>query len=76
MPQDDRAGGHIGVTRQKGPSAPISLEVLTGAYHKFDDPKFDPGRLYMGHRLEYNATALDQAAERVRSFLDSQLARQ
>ena len=64
----------IGITRHKGASAPMSLVVLPGAYHKFDDPKFQPGRRYMGHVLQYDAAALTRAAEDVRAFLRTQLA--
>ena len=64
----------FGITRRKGGSAPISLVILPNAYHKFDDPTFVPGHLYMGHRLQYGPAALTQAAQRVRSFLDSALA--
>lgn len=65
----------IGVTRHKAPSAPLHLIVLPDAYHKFDDPKFEPGRRYMGHRLEYNSAALAQAASDVHEFLLAQLGR-
>jgi dienelactone hydrolase len=63
----------IGITRHKGASAPITLVILPDAYHKFDDPKFQPGHRYMGHLLEYNYVTLTLAAEDVRQFLQSQL---
>ena len=59
----------IGITRHKGVSAPMRLVILPGAWHKFDDPKFQPGRRYMGHWLEFNAGALARATEEVRGFL-------
>jgi dienelactone hydrolase len=65
----------IGITRHKGPSAPIHLTIIPGAYHKFDDPKFQPGHRYMGHLLAYNSAALKLAAENVRNFLHEQLAK-
>ncbi len=65
----------IGVTRHKGVSAPMSLVILPGAYHKFDDPKFQPGHRYMGHLLEYNAVDLGIAADDVRRFLAIELER-
>lgn len=65
----------IGVTRHKAPSAPLKLVVLPGAYHKFDDPKFQPGRRYMGHFLEYNPAALALAANEIHNFLLAQLGR-
>lgn len=64
----------IGITRHKGNSAPMTLEILPGAYHKFDDPKFQPGHRYVGHLLEYNQTALERAAGDVRRFLGTVLA--
>jgi dienelactone hydrolase len=63
----------IGITRHKGASAPMTLAILPGAYHKFDDPKFQPGHRYMGHLLEYNPAALTRAAEDVRQFLHTEL---
>lgn len=65
----------IGVTRRKASMAPLGLVVLPGAYHKFDDPKFQPGRRYIGHFLEYNAAALALAASKVHDFLLAQLGR-
>lgn len=65
----------IGVTRHKAPSAPMKLVVLPGAYHKFDDPKFQPGRRYMGHLLEYDPAALALAANEIHRFLLAQLGR-
>jgi dienelactone hydrolase len=65
----------IGVTRQQAPTAPMKLVVLAGAYHKFDDPKFRPGRRYMGHWLAYDAAATATAAEAIQEFLSAQLGR-
>jgi len=63
----------IGVTRHKSPSAPLRLIVIPDAYHKFDDPKFQPGRRYMGHLLAYDPAALARAADAVHRFLRAQL---
>jgi dienelactone hydrolase len=63
----------IGITRHKGASAP-TLVILPGAHHKFDDPKFQPGRRYIGHLLEYNSAALRRAADDVHRFLNAVLA--
>ncbi len=63
----------IGVTRHKTASAPLNLIVLPDAYHKFDDPAFQPGRRYMGHRLDYDPAALALAADAVHRFLRAQL---
>jgi dienelactone hydrolase len=64
----------IGITRHKGASAPMTLVILPGAHHKFDDPKFQPGHRYMGHLLEYSRAALTRAADDVRLFLRDELA--
>ena len=66
----------IGISRHKAASAPISLVILPGAYHKFDDPAFQLGRRYMGHLLEYDPAALNHAAADVHQFLRAQLAAQ
>ncbi len=63
----------IGITRHKEPGAPMYLMIVPGAYHKFDDPKFQPGHRYMGHLLQYDPAALKLAAERIRDFLHKQL---
>jgi len=63
----------VGITRHKGASAPMTLIMLPGAYQKFDAPKFQPGRLYMGHFLQYNAAALSRAAQEIHNFLRVQL---
>lgn len=63
----------IGITRHKEPGAPMHLMIVPGAYHKFDDPKFQPGHRYMGHLLQYGPAALKLAAERIRDFLHKQL---
>ncbi|HVZ07531.1 dienelactone hydrolase family protein [Rhodopila sp.] len=68
-----RQENDIGITRHPGPSAPLALVALPGAYHKFDDPTFQPGRRYMGHMLEYNAVARAQAAGALRAFLTARL---
>jgi dienelactone hydrolase len=64
----------IGITRHQSASAPMTLVIIPGAYHKFDDPEFQPGHRYMGHLLEYNSTALARAADDVRQFLRKELA--
>ena len=66
----------IGITRHKGASAPMTLVILPGAHHKFDDPKFHPGHRYMGHLLEYDPAALKRAADDVRRFLRAAFATQ
>jgi dienelactone hydrolase len=53
--------------------SPLTLVVYPGAYHVFEAPV--PPRRYFGHWLEYNAAAADAAAEQVRQFLATHLAR-
>lgn len=46
----------------------VSLHVYPGATHAFDVPKLE--RRYLGHVLRHDAAATDDAAARVRGFLD------
>ena len=63
----------IGVSRRTAPSAPMELLLVPGAYHKFDDPRFQSGRRYMGHLLKFDAAAMKLAADRIRVFLRAEL---
>jgi dienelactone hydrolase len=45
--------------------------VYSGAYHAFDVPR--PGRMYVGHYLQYSPQAADDAQARVRAFLAQHL---
>jgi dienelactone hydrolase len=56
-----------------GAGSPVRLIVYPGAHHDFDVVSLQPGREYLGHRLEYNAAAAEQATEEVRQFLAQQL---
>ena len=58
-----------------GAGSPVRLIVYPGAHHGFDVVTLQPGREYFGHRIEYNATAAEQATEEVRQFLAEQLMR-
>jgi dienelactone hydrolase len=63
----------LGITRQAGPSAAIQLVIIPGAYHAFDNPRYQTGLRYMGHILEYDPTALKLAANDIRDFLREQM---
>jgi dienelactone hydrolase len=57
-----------GISRTKGDGVPMRLIVYPGAWHGFDVPLTAPVQL-IGHRLEYNPAAADQAMHAVRNFL-------
>lgn len=46
---------------------PIELKVYPGVYHSFDGRS--PGYMYLGHWLQYDAKAYEDARERVKEFL-------
>jgi dienelactone hydrolase len=52
---------------------PVELVVYPGAYHGFFHPHFQPGRTLLGHWLEYNGEAADDATHRLHQFLDRHL---
>lgn len=58
-----------------GAGSPVRLIVYPGAHHGFDVVSLQPGCEMFGHRVEYNATAAEQATEEVRRFLTEQLVR-
>jgi dienelactone hydrolase len=58
-----------GISRQKSEGAPVRLVVYPGAYHGFDAPGLQTPGQYLGHRLEFNKPATDQAIDAVREFL-------
>jgi dienelactone hydrolase len=58
-----------GISRQKSEGAPVRLIVYPGAYHSFDAPGVQTPKQYLGHRLEFNKPAADQAIDAVREFL-------
>jgi dienelactone hydrolase len=62
-----------GISRQKGQGVPIRLVVYPGAYHAFDAPGLQTPIQYLGHHLEFNKPAADQAAGALREFLHEML---
>jgi dienelactone hydrolase len=74
----DMAAGKsvIPVSRKVGDRSNVKLVVYPGVHHGFDIADLDmiPGGVTVqGHRLEYNAAATRDAAQRVRAFLDTTL---
>jgi dienelactone hydrolase len=63
-----------GISRQNIEGAPIRLIVYPDAYHAFDAPGLRTPIQWLGHHLEYNKPAADQAADALREFLRDNLA--
>lgn len=62
-----------GISRQKGDGVPMRLIVYPDAWHAFDAPQLKTPVQYLGHRLQFNAPAAEQASEAMRAFLDETL---
>ena len=62
-----------GISRDLSQGAPVRLIVYPDAYHAFDAPGLERPIEFLGHRLEYNKSAADQAADAVREFLSDQI---
>ena len=61
-----------GISREKGQGIPIEIIVYPGAHHDFDVPNFATPVKVLGHHLEFNEEARDQAAvDAVRKFLNA-----
>jgi dienelactone hydrolase len=58
-----------GISRQKSDGAPVRLIVYPGAHHAFDAQGLQTPIQVLGHRLEFNKPAADQAIETLREFL-------
>jgi dienelactone hydrolase len=58
-----------GMSRQRSERAPVKLIVYPGAYHAFDAPNLKTPIQVLGHHLEFNQSATDQASEALREFL-------
>ena len=62
-----------GISRHRGDGVPMRLIVYPDAWHAFDAPQLKTPVQYLGHRLQFNAKAAEQASEAVRAFLDETL---
>jgi dienelactone hydrolase len=58
-----------GISRQKDQGSPIKLIVYPDAYHAFDAPGLKTPVMLLGHHLEFNQAATDQAAVALHDFL-------
>jgi dienelactone hydrolase len=63
-----------GISRDKGLGVPVRLIVYPDARHAFDVPGPRTGIEFLGHRLEYNKSAADQASDALHEFLGDNLA--
>ena len=61
----------LGISRQKAEGAGVRLIVYPGAYDGFDLSFLRAPVLYMGHRIEFNKSAMEQSSEALREFLGS-----
>ena len=62
-----------GISRQKDQGVPIKLIVYPGAYHAFDRQGLTTPVQFLGHHLEFNPSATDQAISAVQEFLKAQI---
>lgn len=60
-----------GISRPKDRAIPIKLVVYPDVYHAFDAPDLKIPREILGHHLEFNQSAADQAAVTLHEFLDA-----
>jgi dienelactone hydrolase len=60
----------IGTSRQPGDRSTVDLVIYPDAYHSFDAAGLPPGYRYLGHRLQYNEAATQDAINRVHNFLE------
>jgi dienelactone hydrolase len=58
-----------GISRTRGQGVAVRLVVYPGARHAFDVPGLRTPIEFLGHRLEYNKSAADRAADALREFL-------
>jgi dienelactone hydrolase len=52
---------------------PIEYVVYPGTHHSFYYPHLQPGRKLLGHWVQYNGDAADDASDRMRRFLNHHL---
>jgi dienelactone hydrolase len=62
------------VAHARPDSAPIALHVYPDAHHAFDVDALQPGRRALGHSVEYNESASNDAAKKTRALLAAHLA--
>ncbi|MEA2884252.1 MAG: hypothetical protein QOH32_3508 [Bradyrhizobium sp.] len=62
-----------GISRHKGDGVPMRLIVYPDAWHAFDASQLQTPVQLLGHRLQFNAPATEQASEAMRAFLDETL---
>jgi dienelactone hydrolase len=62
-----------GISRHKGEGVPVRLIVYPDAYHAFDAPSLQTPIQRLGHRLQYNKAAADQASDALRGFLQKNI---
>ena len=62
-----------GISRDLSQGVPVRLIVYPAAYHAFDVPGLERPIELLGHHLEYNKSAADQASDALREFLRLQL---
>lgn len=58
-----------GISRHRGDGVPMRLIVYPDAWHAFDAPQLQTPVQVLGHRLQFNQAAADQASEALREFL-------
>ena len=61
----------LGISRQNAEGAEVRLIVYPGAYNGFDLSFLRAPILYMGHRIEFNNSAMEQSSDALREFLGS-----
>jgi dienelactone hydrolase len=68
----DMAAGRsgIGTSRQQGDRSMVDLVVYPDTHHSFLDPSIPMGTRHLGHWLQYNGTAVQDAMRRVRRFFN------
>ena len=57
-----------GISRDPSQGVAVRLIIYPGAYHAFDVPGLERPIEFLGHRLEYNKSAADQATGALREF--------
>ena len=62
-----------GLVRRSDDTHNVQLIVYPDAYHAFDAPIVQPGKMLLGHWQEYNKSAADQSAKDLHKFLDDQI---